>query len=121
MSKDKIRLANMRFFTHHGVHEEERRLGQQISVDVELAADLERAGRSDDLAETIDYGSVYDIINEVATGRQFRLIEALAQRIAEALLERFAAQEVVVRVRKEDPPVGGLVDHAEVEITRRKT
>jgi len=121
MAADRIRLTNMRFYGHHGWHEEERRLGQHISIDVELAADLAAAGRADDLFKTIDYGPVYDTVKEIEGSGPFKLLEAMAERIAQALLERFPAEEVVVRVRKEHPPVGGLVDHAEVEVTRRRT
>jgi dihydroneopterin aldolase len=120
MPSDWIRIVNIRLYGHHGALEEERRLGQHISVDVEVATDARRAGRTDDLAHTISYGEIYDLVKQVDGQGPYNLLETLGQRIAEAVLARFAAQEVIVRVRKEHPPVGGLADFAEVEIRRKR-
>jgi dihydroneopterin aldolase len=120
MGADRIRLINMSFFGYHGVHSEERRMGKKFYIDVELALDLGAAGRSDDLAKTVDYAEVYALIREIESGRQYSLLEALAEDIAQRLLERFPAHEVVVRTRKTEVPVGGVMDYVEVEITRQR-
>ncbi len=121
MADDHIRLVNMAFYGHHGVDAEERRLGQQFFVDLDLALDLRAAGRQDDLAATVDYARVYQVVAEVEQARSCRLIEALAEGIAEAVLAQFPVAAVTVRVRKPGAPLGGVLDHVEVEITRSRT
>ena len=120
MAADRIRLINMSFYGYHGVHSEERRMGKKFYIDVELALDLSAAGRSDDLTKTVDYAEVYALIREIESARQYSLLEALAEDIAQRLLERFPAHEVVVRTRKTEVPVGGVMDYVEVEITRKR-
>ncbi|MCD6359864.1 MAG: dihydroneopterin aldolase [Armatimonadetes bacterium] len=117
---DKIRIANMAFYGHHGVADSERDLGGKFHIDVELSLDLSSAGHSDDVRDTVDYQRVYEVVAEVERSRRFRLLEALASSAAEAILERFEVEEVTIRVRKTGAPLGGLIDYAEVELTRRR-
>lgn len=110
----------MAFYGYHGAREEERRLGQRFLVDVELRLDLAAAGRSDDLAQTVDYAQVYRAVRGVVEGPARRLIEAVAEGVADELLGRFAAvQEVRVRVRKPWAPIAGSqIGWVGVEVTR---
>ncbi len=117
---DRIRIHNMSFYGHHGVAASERDLGGRFQVDVELGLDLRAAGESDAVADTVDYKAVYDLVAQIQESHRFRLLEAFAHAIAEAVLDRFAVEEVTVRVRKASVPLGGLIDYAEVEITRRR-
>lgn len=117
---DKIRLTHMVIYAHHGAHEEERTLGQRFEIDVELALDAERAAAEDRLDLCIDYAKVYHKINEAVTEKNFYLIEALAQYIAEKILHDFDVAEVKVLVRKPSVPIKGSIKHVEVEITRIK-
>jgi len=89
-------------------------------VDVEMAYDLARPGRSDDLADTIDYSQVYELVKEIGERESFHLIEALAERTADAILERFPVEEVTLRVRKLTPRMAGSFDYVGVEIRRRR-
>lgn len=116
---DRIRIVNMAFYGHHGVDESERNLGGKFNIDVELGLDLRPAGEADDLARTADYKAVYETVRRVHDSRRYYLLEALAHDAAEAVLRNFDVQEVTVRVRKTSVPLGGLIDYAEVEITRR--
>jgi len=117
---DRIRLANMVFYAYHGAFDAERQLGQRFEVDVDLYTDLRGPGQSDQLADALNYVDVYNLVKNVVTGQPYNLLEALAERIAAALLAAFEVDEVTVRVRKPGAPVGGLLDYAEVEITRAK-
>jgi dihydroneopterin aldolase len=111
----------MSFYGYHGVHAEERKLGRVFFVDVEMALDLAEAGAADDVARTVDYGEVYALVRQIEASKQYALLEALVTDIAAAALERFPrVEEVTVRARKPEVPVGGLMDYAEVEITRRR-
>jgi dihydroneopterin aldolase len=119
MSSDRIRLANIIFYGHHGVDEAERAMGRRFAVDVELELDLRAAAAEDDLARTADYAAVYRLVREVGTASRFSLVETLAERIAQRVLaEHEQVRSVTVRARKQEPPVGGLMDHVEVELTR---
>ena len=116
---DRIVLANMAFQARHGVHDWEQTQAQRFEVDLELALDLAPAGRTDDLAATIDYGPLYDEVRSIVEGRSFALLEALAQAIADATLAKDARIEAVtVRVRKPEVRLGGPLDYAGVEISR---
>jgi dihydroneopterin aldolase len=115
---DRIVLTAMRFEGHHGVGDAERATTQTIEVDVEMSLDLAPAGRSDDKADTVDYGHVFELVRDIVEGRSFRLLEAIADTVAQAVLARPKVESVTVRVRKLRVPIEGDLDHAGVEITR---
>ncbi len=119
MAVDRLILRNMIFYGYHGVFAAEKELGQRFEVDVELHLDLRQAGVNDDLEATINYVEVYTLIKELVEEREFNLVEALAEAIADALITAYSLEEVVVRVRKPQPPVGGLMDCFAVEIRRQ--
>lgn len=104
----------------HGVLPEEHDRAQPFEVDVEIAADLSAAGRSDALADTIDYGAVTAAAAAVVAGEHSDLLEHLAQRIADATfaVAGAAAREVAVTVRKLRPPVPSDLAVSEVSIRR---
>lgn len=118
---DRIELRAMRFTGRHGVLPAEAATAQPFEVDVVLELDLHPAGRSDDLGLTVDYGAVFRLAQEVVEGPHADLLEALAARIAAAVL---AAHEpvdaVTVRVRKTRPPLPGDLAWAGVEIRRTR-
>ena len=115
---DRILIHGIQFYGYHGVHAEERKLGQRFQVDVELRLDLREAGRRDDLGATVDYGKVTAAVMEVGSSRQCQLLEGLAEGIAAVLIQRFAVGEVTVRVTKLHPPMSHVTGGVSVEITR---
>lgn len=118
---DKIRLNSMLFYAHHGALDEERKMGQAFEVDVEVCGDFSHHEGSDDLHWTVDYTLFYRAVDEIFNGQNFHLLETCAGALAAGLLQRFEpVQEVTVRVRKPHVPMGGLVKHVEVEVTRRR-
>lgn len=119
---DRIVLANMVFQARHGVADREKVEPQRFEIDVELGLDLQPAGLEDDLTKTVDYGPVYDTIRQIVESTTYNLIEALAEAICHELLgEHARIREVTVRVRKPEVRLGGPLDHASVEITRRRS
>lgn len=118
---DRIVLSGMRFEGHHGVTEPERATRQPIEVDVEMAHDLRAAGATDDLAATIDYGTVFAMCRSIVEEQTFWLLEAIAEAIAARVLDRTRATAVRVRVRKVRVPVDGRLDFAAVEIERARS
>ena len=117
---DRIRIEGMLFEGTHGVHEHEQRAAQPFDIDVELVLDLAPAGRSDDLEETIDYSAVFRDVGRIVATTRFRLIEALAERIAAELLDTYRPDEVLVRIRKPAADLGGTFGAVGVEIVRRR-
>jgi len=117
---DKILLKDMVFYGYHGSGSAEKELGQHWAVDVEIIGDLSTPARTDSLKDTIDYTKVYKQVKTVVENENFSLLESLAQRIADKLLESFPAYEVIVRVKKQHPPLGGPISYASVEIRRKK-
>jgi dihydroneopterin aldolase len=117
---DRIALRGLRVVGAHGVLPEEHDRAQPFEVDLEIAADLSAAGRSDDLADTIDYGAVTAVVVAVVGGAHSDLLEHLAQRIADATFEVAGppAREVAVTVRKLRPPVPSDLAVSEVSIRR---
>jgi dihydroneopterin aldolase len=116
-----VRLKEVLLCAHVGCAEEERRVARPILLDVDMWADLEPAARSDDIAVAVDYARAYEIIASVGSSREFNLLEALAGQVAGELMKTFELDMVTVRARKPNPPVGGTVGWAEVEITRRRS
>ncbi|SDK67986.1 dihydroneopterin aldolase [Natronincola ferrireducens] len=117
---DKIILKNLGFYGYHGVLPEENRLGQKFFVDIELYVDLQAAGESDDVKDTVNYADVYNITKDIVENERFQLIEALAERIAATVLKDFpVVREILVTIRKPEAPVNGIYDYFGVEIRRR--
>jgi dihydroneopterin aldolase len=117
---DRIVLTNMRFQGRHGYYDHEMTTPQSFEVDVELLLNLQPAGLDDDLTKTVDYAEVYTATRQIVESTSFRLLEALAEAISHELLADFAIGEVGVRIRKPEVKLGGPLDHASVEIWRRR-
>lgn len=119
LAVDRVSLRNMVFYTYNGVFAAEKELGQHLAIDLDLYLDLSSAGAADELETTVNYVEVYTLVRDILEERQFNLIETIAEVIADELLAAHDLQAVTVRVRKLHPPLGGPVDYAEVEVTRR--
>ena len=106
MTPDTLELRQLRFFGHHGVLPEETARGQDFEVTVRLELPLGQAGRTDDLACSVDYRAVHELVQDVMEGPPRKLVEALAEMVAGALLRAFPlVQAVDVEVVKLNPPV----------------
>jgi dihydroneopterin aldolase len=116
-----IRIMNATFYAYHGVMADEQNLGGKFEVDVEMRCDLSAAAESDSLKKTVDYEKVYAFIQQTVLAKKYYLLEALANSIARGLLkEFFNIETVTVRLRKPHPPVKGVIDYVEVEITQKR-
>lgn len=115
---DKILINGLRIFGHHGVGEEERRRGQYFVVDITAELDLREAAASDVLDATVDYESLIKEVEQIVSTEQYALLEALAEKIAEAVLERPRVRGTRVRVAKPEPPIDAEIGSVQVEITR---
>ena len=112
----KIGLQDVRFHAPHGFYEEEHRMGNEFSIDVEVTATIDTAAREDDLGGTANYATIFKFL-EIEMRKPTLLLEALAYRIAARLLDHFDNVSTVrLRLRKLNPPLGGKVAAAVVEI-----
>ena len=117
---DRIELRGLRASGHHGARPGEQDSPQPFEIDLDLDADLARAGASDQLGDTIDYGAVAAAASAVVAGERWQLLERIAERVAEEVAacdRRISA--VTVTVRKMRPPVPDLAT-AGVRVTRRR-
>ena len=114
MANGTVKLVNAVFYAHHGVMQEEHRIGGRYEVDVAMTLDFEEAARTDDLVHTVDYDRVYQLVQEIVVRNRFYLIEKLAVLIAREIRGAYPLlNNIEVTVRKRNPPVGGAVDYAE--------
>ena len=103
---DRIEIRDLRVMGVHGVLDEEQTRAQPFSLDIVAWVDTTEAQQSDDLADTVDYAALAQTAADVVGGRSYRLLEALAGRLANALLisdRRLEAVEVIVS--KLHPPM----------------
>ncbi len=117
---DRIEVRGLRVVGTHGLLPEEQSRGQLFEIDLDITADLTAAGRTDALEDTVDYGEAVRRTSEVVSRRSYRLIEALAEAIAEAVLTDARATSVTVGVRKLHPPLAADVGSVGVRVTRSR-
>lgn len=115
---DRIVLTGVRAFGYHGILAQEQRDGQEFVVDIVMHADVREAGRTDELDRTVDYSVVADDIVACVEGERLDLIEALAQRIADRILQHDRVSMVDVTVHKPHAPVPHPFQDVSVTITR---
>jgi dihydroneopterin aldolase len=118
-----VELRGLRVLGQHGVGDAERAVAQPFEVDLDLELASGAAARSDELADTVDYGRVCQVVAEVVGGTSHRLLESLARACAEAVLAEDAAGRVAavtVRVRKLRPPVPLDLASAAGRVTLRR-
>ena len=119
---DKIKLTGLDFYGYHGCLSEEREQGQQFLVDITMYADLKPAGEPDDLAARVNYAEGYETAKQIAEGEPCRLIEAVGERIASAILKGYdKVQKVRVTVHKPQAPIPGKFEDAAICVVRTRS
>lgn len=119
---DKIIIKQMEFYGYHGLFPEENKLGQRFFVDLDLFTDVKKAGKSDDMSDSIDYGQVYNVMKTVLEGEPKNLVESVAEQAADNLLTTFSSLSAcTVIVTKPDPPIPGHYKSVAVEIYRERS
>lgn len=115
---DKIIIDGLRTFAYHGVNPEEKEKGQPFEMDIILEADLSRPGRTDNLADTVNYAKVCKTALAVFHEGKDNLLERAAARVAAAILDDFPVEAVTVRLKKPRAPIAADFANVAVEITR---
>ena len=114
-----VELRGISIYTHHGVTEAEREVGQRLEIDVSFDVPECDAVLTDRLEDTVDYAEVCDIVVLAATERSYKTLERLAHVIGERVMERFGAGAVHDRAAKPEPPLPVTIDEVAVEVSRR--
>lgn len=105
---DKIYINRIKTYGYHGAIQEERVLGQYFITDIVLYIDLTAASETDDLNETVHYGEVYNLAEEIIKGEPVSLIERLAGKINAELFDRYdKIVEIETTITKPNPPIDG--------------
>lgn len=109
-----IALEGMEFFAYHGFYKEEQKIGNKYAIDLRIYTDLQMAAESDDLKQTINYETVYDLVKKVM-GKKHKLLEHVGYAIIEAIRSTFTdIDQVEISVSKFNPPIGGVCERARV-------
>jgi dihydroneopterin aldolase len=117
---DRIEIKGIEVLARHGVLEHERTDPQVFSVDVTVYLDLARAGVSDDLADTVDYGRLAQETHDLVAAESHRLIETVAHRVAGRVLEEPQVGRVVVTVHKPQAPIPLNFEDVSVTVDRSR-
>jgi dihydroneopterin aldolase len=117
--QDAILLEGIQVPAALGVTAAERRMRRPVLLDLEVEYDLHPAGRSDRIGQTLHYKRIFEVVEDVAANQEHKLVEALGERIAAAVLDKFDALAVTVTVRK-PKPIAGVLEHAGIRIRRRR-
>ncbi len=111
-----ISIEKMEFYAYHGCFEEEQKIGTWFNVDLSLEVNTSKAEKSDNIEDTVNYQSVYQVVKEQMMIPS-HLLENVARRILDAIGKNFPAVSYAwVKVKKMNPPLGGVMESVSVEI-----
>ena len=113
-----IEISGLSLYTHHGVSEAEREIGQRLLIDLRLDLGESDATVTDRIEDTVDYGEVCQLVALVAQQRSYRTLERLCSAIADRLLSDFELDGVWVKASKPEPPIPLPVEDVSVEVWR---
>ncbi len=113
-----IEIAGLSLYTHHGVSEAEREVGQRLMLDLRLEVGETDATVTDRVEDTVDYAEVCQLVALVAQQRSHKTLERLCSTIAERLLADYELEGVWVKATKPEPPIALPVDEVSVEVWR---
>jgi len=111
-----ISLNNIVVYGFHGVHQEEKTLGQRFEIDLEYRLANPTFPWKDEERATVSYVNAHKIVSRVCSEKNFNLIETLGNRIIEEMRSRYCVDLIIVRIRKPSVPIQGILDHVEVEV-----
>jgi dihydroneopterin aldolase len=113
-----IEITGLSLYTHHGVSEAEREVGQRLVLDLRLDVGETDATVTDSIEDTIDYAEVCQLVALIAQQRSHKTLERLCSTIAERLLSDYALEGVWIKATKPEPPIALAVDEVSVEVWR---
>ena len=111
-----ISLNNIVVYGFHGVHQEEKTLGQRFEIDLEYRLANPTFPWKDEERATVSYVNAHKIVSRVCSEKNFNLSETLGNRIIEEMRSRYSVDLIIVSIRKPSVPIQGILDHVEVEV-----
>ncbi|TDT71412.1 dihydroneopterin aldolase [Hypnocyclicus thermotrophus] len=117
---DKISIKNIVVYGYHGAIKEENVLGQKFIINIDMYTSLKKAGINDNLEETIHYGYVYNDIVNIATKKNYKLIEALGENICKILFKKYNMNKIIIEIKKPNAPIPGIFDYVSITLEREK-
>jgi 7,8-dihydroneopterin aldolase/epimerase/oxygenase len=117
---DQLTVTGIECFGYHGVFDREKREGQRFVVDLTLGLDTRAAAASDDLRDTVDYGSLVAAVKAAVEADPVDLIETLAQRLADVCLRDVRVEWARITVHKPDAPIEAIFGDVTLTITRER-
>lgn len=116
-----ILIEELDLYAYHGHFAEEERLGQRFVMDLVLDCDLRASSFSDDLADTVDYGEVVGLVTRTFSARRFKLLEAAARALSDAIMRDYpAVTGVGITLRKPSPPIPGRMRAVGIKLDFRR-
>jgi dihydroneopterin aldolase len=113
-----VEITGLSLYTHHGVSDAEREVGQRLMLDLRLEVGETDATVTDRVEDTVDYAEVCQLVALIAQQRSHRTLERLCSTIAERLLADYELEGVWVKATKPEPPIALPVDEVSVEVWR---
>lgn len=111
-----ISIEGMEFFAYHGCFAEEQIIGTKFSIDLFMEVDTSKAELSDDLHDTVNYQSVYELVKEEMKTKS-KLLEHVGRRILDKIKTSFPeVEKAKIKIRKLNPPLGGKMDFVSLEL-----
>ena len=115
-----IEISGLSLYTHHGVEEAERQVGQRLIFDLSFEVTDCAALVTDRVEDTVDYADVCQQVAFTAQERSYRTLERLCSAVADRMIERYGADAVSVRAAKPEPPIALPVDEVSVEVWKER-
>jgi dihydroneopterin aldolase len=111
-----IEITGLSLYTHHGVEEAERQVGQRLIFDLSFEVGECDATVTDRVEDTVDYADVCQQVALAAQERSYKTLERLCSAVADRMIERYQAESITVRATKPEPPIPLPVEEVSVEI-----
>ena len=115
-----VEISGLSVYTHHGVEEAERVVGQRLVFDVSFAVGASDATVTDRVEDTVDYADAAQQVLLVAQERSYRTLERVCSMVADRLMDRYEAESVSVRASKPEPPMPLSVEEVSVEVRKER-
>ena len=113
-----VEISGLSVYTHHGVDEAERTVGQRLVFDLSFEVGAADATITDRVEDTVDYADASQQVYLIAQERSYKTLERLCSVVADRMLERYAAESVTVRATKPEPPIPLAVEEVSVEVMK---
>lgn len=116
---DTINITDLEIYAHHGVFEEEKKLGQKFLISLQLSLCVRKAGLNDQINATVNYAEICKLVSDTFTCKSYNLIESCAEAIAEKILLKYQmVKDVMIEIKKPWAPIGCIVNYVSVKIKR---